>query len=77
MLIPRFSVEPEYELQEGCRCGSCYERTGRWKVCDINDIEENQYFDTEKEANKKCEELNKSTEVLLFSSSCNLTFVEG
>lgn len=64
MSKPRFSVEPEYEWQEGCRCGSCYEPTGRWKVCDINDIEEDQYFDTEKEASKKCEELNKATEEL-------------
>lgn len=55
----RFEVEPEYELEKGCRCLSCYERTGKWLVKDINDEFPDESFDSEEEANKRCEQLNK------------------
>lgn len=46
----RFEIEPEYVLEEGCRCMSCWERTGRWKVVDMEDRLADVYFDTEESA---------------------------
>lgn len=62
MLIPRFEVEPEYELEKRCRCLSCYERTGNWLVKDTKDEHLDEVFDSEEEANKRCEELNNVNE---------------
>ena len=46
----RFDIEPEYVLEEGCRCLSCFEPTGRWRVSDIEDKIQDVYFATEKDA---------------------------
>jgi hypothetical protein len=46
----RFEIEPEYVLEKGCRCCSCFEPSGRWLVTDIKDKIEDQYFATEAEA---------------------------
>jgi len=46
----RFVIEPDYHIQEGCRCGSCWEYTGNWLGIDMNDVEEDVIFDTEQEA---------------------------
>ncbi len=64
MAKERFSVDSEWEWQEGCRCGSCYEPTGRWKVMDLYDIIPDEFFPSQDEANKHCEELNKTTSEL-------------
>ena len=44
-----FEIEPEMELEKGCRCGSCQERTGRWLVWNRDDTI-NLVFDSEAEA---------------------------
>jgi hypothetical protein len=46
----RFSVEPDYEIAQGCRCCSCWEPTGKWLVCDIEDKIEDLVFETKEEA---------------------------
>lgn len=47
---PRFEVEPDYELDKGCRCLSCWEPTGKWRVRDMDDEYEDTIFNTEEEA---------------------------
>jgi hypothetical protein len=46
----RFQIQAEYELEKGCRCGSCYDLTGRWIVSDMEDKLADVFFDTEKDA---------------------------
>ena len=46
----RFEVEPEYQLEKGCKCCSCWEYTGKWLVCDKKDEMEDLVFDTEQQA---------------------------
>lgn len=46
----RYLVEPQYELEDYCLCGSCYEPTGKWLVCDINDEQDDVVFETKEEA---------------------------
>ena len=46
----RFEVEPEYQLEKGCKCCSCWEYTGKWLVCDKKDEMEDLVFDTEEQA---------------------------
>jgi len=58
---PRFQWDIETVLEEGCRCLCCFERTGRWYVMDVQDIVPDEYFNSEEEAIKRCEELNRAT----------------
>lgn len=44
-----FTVEPEYEMSTGCRCGSCVDPTGKWLVSNRRDTV-NETFDSEGEA---------------------------
>ena len=44
-----FTVEPEYEMSAGCRCGSCVDPTGKWLVSNRRDTV-NEKFDSEGEA---------------------------
>jgi hypothetical protein len=44
-----FTVEPEYEMSAGCRCGSCVDPTGKWLVSNRSDTV-NETFDSEGEA---------------------------
>ena len=46
----RFVIEPDYSIQEGCRCGSCWEYNGNWLGIDMDDVEEDVIFNTEQEA---------------------------
>lgn len=46
----RYEVEPEYRIEPGCRCCSCWEYTGKWLVCDKQDEMEDLVFDTEEQA---------------------------
>jgi hypothetical protein len=48
----RFIIEPEYRIQEGCKCLGCWEPTGNWLGIDMNDIHQDVVFDTEQEANE-------------------------
>ena len=61
---PRFQWDIETVLEEGCRCLSCFERTGRWYVMDSMDIYPDEFFTNEEDAIKRCEELNKTVEEL-------------
>jgi len=58
--MKRFIIEPDYRIQAGCKCGSCWEYTGNWLGIDMNDIEEDVVFNTRQEAEewleKKVEE---------------------
>ena len=36
----RYVIEPDYELQEGCKCFCCWMRNGKWLGIDMDDIEE-------------------------------------
>ena len=46
----RYGVEPEYAIEPGCRCFSCWETTGRWIVVDITDEDEDLIFESQEEA---------------------------
>ena len=46
----KFSIDPDESLEMGCRCGSCWFRTGRWKVTCDDDMMFEMLFDTEEEA---------------------------
>lgn len=46
----RYVIEPDYDLQEGCKCFCCWMRNGKWLGIDMDDIEEDVVFDTEQEA---------------------------
>lgn len=58
--MKRFVIEPDYHIQEGCKCGSCWEHNGNWLGIDMEDIEEDVIFNTQQEAEewlmKKVEE---------------------
>lgn len=56
----RFRVEPEYELDEGCKCLSCWEPTGAWLVQDMKDLVKDEIYPSEEQANKRCKELNNA-----------------
>jgi hypothetical protein len=45
----KYFVEPEYTMSAGCRCGSCEDPTGKWRVWDRYDTVE-LLFDCESEA---------------------------
>lgn len=45
----KYFVEPEYDMVTGCRCGSCQEQTGKWRVWDRADTDD-LLFDSESEA---------------------------
>jgi hypothetical protein len=45
----KFTVEPEYQLEKGCRCLSCEEPTGKWLVTNREDTI-SKVFDTEEAA---------------------------
>lgn len=55
----RYEVEPEYQIEPSCRCCSCWERTGKWLVCDKQDEIEDLVFDTEEQAKEKAKQLNE------------------
>jgi len=61
---PRFQWDIETVLEEGCICLCCYETTGRWYVTDCQDIHPDEFFTSEQDAIKRCEELNKTVEEL-------------
>ena len=44
-----FFIEMEYQMEKGCRCGSCTEPTGKWQVYNRDDTV-NLLFDSEGEA---------------------------
>jgi hypothetical protein len=44
-----YFIEMEYEMEKGCRCGSCTEATGKWVVYNRDDTV-NEKFDSESEA---------------------------
>lgn len=44
-----FFVEMEYQMEKGCKCGSCTEPTGKWQVYNRDDTV-NLLFDSEGEA---------------------------
>lgn len=46
----RYEIEPEYQIEKGCRCCSCWENTGRWLVVDKYSDAEDLLFETEIEA---------------------------
>lgn len=48
--MSRFEVEPEIEIAKGCRCCSCWEKTGKWLVTDTKDEMEDLVFDTQEQA---------------------------
>ena len=48
--MSRYEVEPEYQIEKGCRCCSCWEPTGKWLVCDTQGDEEDVVCDTKAEA---------------------------
>lgn len=48
--MKRFVIEPEYRIQEGCKCLSCWEPTNNWLGIDMDDIEEDVVFNTRQEA---------------------------
>ena len=50
MDFERYQIKSEMKLEEGCRCCSCWENTGRWVVSDINDEMEDLIFDTKQAA---------------------------
>ncbi len=45
----KYLLDPEYEMDAGCRCGSCTSPTGRWIVSNRADTVE-EYFNSEGEA---------------------------
>ena len=49
-IINRYKVEEEIRIEKGCRCGSCWERTGRWLVVDNESDAEDLVFNSEEEA---------------------------
>lgn len=49
----RYEVEPEYTIEPGCRCCSCWEMTGKWLVVDDTDEDEDLVFES-KEAAEEC-----------------------
>ena len=68
----RFEIEPEYILEEGCRCLSCFEHTGKWLVRDMEDKIQDVKFNTEDAARAWVREFfykrnyeihNKNTEI--------------
>jgi len=44
-----FFIEPEYVASKGCRCGSCEDPTGKWRLWNREDTI-NLLFDTEGDA---------------------------
>jgi hypothetical protein len=48
--MSKYQIELHYELDEGCRCLSCWEPTGRWVVTHDDDIKFEMLFDTEEQA---------------------------
>jgi hypothetical protein len=55
----RYRYDMEYNLEKGCLCMCCYERTGRWRVYDWLDKIEDEFYDSEEEAQKRCDSLNE------------------
>lgn len=51
----KFTIEEDYEMEKGCKCGSCTEKTGKWNLSDKEDII-NLQFNSEEEAIKWIEE---------------------
>lgn len=45
----KYFVEAEYEMEKGCRCGSCMEPTGKWSVSTRDDTLY-ELFDSEEQA---------------------------
>ena len=56
-----YFVEPEYEMNKGCRCGCCEDPTGKWKVWNRDDTI-NELFDSEEAAIRWLE--NKHGEIV-------------
>jgi hypothetical protein len=54
----RYRYDMEYDLEDGCRCGSCWGHTGRWRVYDWLDNDEDEFYSSQADAFKRCEELN-------------------
>ena len=48
--VERYQIESEIEIEKGCRCCSCWEKTGRWIVSDVKDEMEDLVFDSEEQA---------------------------
>ena len=53
---PKYVIEAEYDIEPGCRCCSCWERTGRWSVFDQNSDWEGKTFESRKEAEEWVED---------------------
>ena len=61
-MTDRYEVEPEYQIEPGCKCCSCWEYTGKWLVCDAQDEMEDLVFDTEEQAKEKAKQMNELNE---------------
>lgn len=55
----RYGVEPEYAIEPGCRCCSCWEPTGKWLVVDSKDEIEDLVFETREEAEERSRRENE------------------
>lgn len=58
--MSKYQIEPDYVLDKGCKCLSCWSPTGKWAVTHDDDYTFEMLFDTE-EAAKEWVEKNEQT----------------
>lgn len=66
--MSKYQIEPDYELDKGCRCLSCWSPTGKWAVTHDDDYTFEMLFDTEEAAKEWVQKVESCSHVMSSNS---------
>ena len=62
--MSKYQIEPDYELDKGCKCLSCWSPTGKWAVTHDDDYTFEMLFDTEEAAKEWVQKVESCSHVM-------------